>query len=156
MSAPAFGGHSAYRNDIHVVSRFLSFRHYGCFFVFNLCDTYASSDGVMGNYNHNMLFGQVCTCTCVCVCFVCVCVCAYVSNLCMYVCMCDRWCNLIHHTHRHRCSYSHTHILHIHTYIHTYRCCVSLLKTTRPPSCVKWCNFVSKLHDICWRTRATS
>lgn len=59
MSAPAFGGHSAYRNDIHVVSRFLSFRHYGHFWIFNLCDTYLSSDGVMGNYNHNMLFSQV-------------------------------------------------------------------------------------------------
>ena len=29
MATPAFGQHSSYRNDIHVVSRFLSFRHYG-------------------------------------------------------------------------------------------------------------------------------
>jgi hypothetical protein len=42
-----------------LVHRFLSFRHYGGFFVFNLCDTYNSSDGVMGNYNHDMLFNQV-------------------------------------------------------------------------------------------------
>lgn len=59
MSAPAFGGHTAYRNDIHVVSRFLSFRHYGRFWVYNLCDTYESSDGVMGNYHPHMLFNQV-------------------------------------------------------------------------------------------------
>lgn len=59
MSAPAFGGHTAYRNDIHIVSRFLSLRHYGRFFVINLCDTHTSSDGVMGNYHPQMLFGQV-------------------------------------------------------------------------------------------------
>jgi len=59
MSAPAFGGHSAYRNDIHVVSRFLSYRHYGHIFIFNLCDTYYSSDGVIGNYNPKMFFSQV-------------------------------------------------------------------------------------------------
>lgn len=59
MSAPALGGHTAYRNDIHVVSRFLSLRHYGHFFVLNLCDTYTSSDGSMGNYHPQMLFNQV-------------------------------------------------------------------------------------------------
>ncbi|EKX54230.1 hypothetical protein GUITHDRAFT_40352, partial [Guillardia theta CCMP2712] len=59
MSAPCFGGHTAYRNDIHIVSRFLSLHHYGSFFVFNLCDTYISSDGVMGNYHPQMLFNQV-------------------------------------------------------------------------------------------------
>ena len=59
MGTPAFGKHSSYRNDIHVVSRFMSFRHYGCFFIFNLCDTYTSSDGVTGNYNPSMLFNQV-------------------------------------------------------------------------------------------------
>ena len=32
MSAPALGGHKTYRNDIHIVSRFLSRRHYGAFF----------------------------------------------------------------------------------------------------------------------------
>ena len=36
MSAPALGGYSAYRNDIHVVSRFLSLKHHGHFFVFNV------------------------------------------------------------------------------------------------------------------------
>ena len=33
MSAPSFGSHSAYQNDIHVVSRFLACMHYGCFKV---------------------------------------------------------------------------------------------------------------------------
>ena len=59
MGTPAFGKHSSYRNDIHVVSRFMAFRHYGCFFIFNLCDTYTSSDGITGNYNADMLFNQV-------------------------------------------------------------------------------------------------
>jgi len=59
MSAPAFGGHTTYRNDIHVVSRFLSSMHYGKFFVFNLCDHYFSTDGSMGNYHPQMLFNQV-------------------------------------------------------------------------------------------------
>jgi hypothetical protein len=59
MSAPCFGAHTSYRNDIHVVSRFLSLRHYGCFLVFNLCDTFMSSDGVIGNYHPQMLFNQV-------------------------------------------------------------------------------------------------
>ncbi len=39
--------------------RFLSTRHYGCFFVFNLCDTYFSGDGVTGNYHPAMLYNQV-------------------------------------------------------------------------------------------------
>jgi len=59
MSAPAFGQNSSYRNDIHVVSRFLATRHYGRFFIFNLCDTYYSSDGINGNYNPCMIFNQV-------------------------------------------------------------------------------------------------
>ena len=59
MSAPAFGQHSSYRNDIHVVSRFLATRHYGNFFIFNLCDTYYSSDGPNGQYHPGMLFNQV-------------------------------------------------------------------------------------------------
>ena len=59
MGTPAFGKHSSYRNDIHVVSRFMAFRHYGCFLIFNLCDTYTSSDGMTGNYNPDMLFNQV-------------------------------------------------------------------------------------------------
>ena len=59
MSAPALGEHSAYRNDIHVVSRLLSLRHYASFFVFNLCDTYISSDGAIGNYHAQMFFNQV-------------------------------------------------------------------------------------------------
>ena len=33
--------------------------HYGNFFVVNLCDTFHSSDGVIGQYHPNMLFGQV-------------------------------------------------------------------------------------------------
>ena len=59
MSAPALGEHSVYRNDIHVVSRFLSSRHYASFFVFNLCDTFVSSDGAMGNYHAQMFFNQM-------------------------------------------------------------------------------------------------
>ena len=59
MSAPALGGHSAYRNDIHVVSRFLSTRHYGSFFVFNLCDTFFSSDGAIVNYHSHLFFDHV-------------------------------------------------------------------------------------------------
>lgn len=59
MGTPAFGKHSSYRNDIHVVSRFMAFKHYGCFFIFNFCDTYNSSDGMTGNYNPDMLFNQV-------------------------------------------------------------------------------------------------
>ena len=59
MSAPAFGQNSSYRNDIHVVSRFLATRHYGRFFIFNLCDTFYSSDGINGNYNPCMIFNQV-------------------------------------------------------------------------------------------------
>ena len=59
MSAPAMGGHKTYRNDIHVVSRFLSLRHYASFFVFNLCDTFVSSDGAIGNYHAQMFFNQV-------------------------------------------------------------------------------------------------
>ena len=59
MSAPCFGNHSAYRNDIHIIARFLSLKHYGKFFIFNFCDTYGSSDGVIGNYHTQMLFNQV-------------------------------------------------------------------------------------------------
>ena len=59
MSAPCFGSHSAYRNDIHIIARFLSLKHYGKFFIFNFCDTYVSSDGVIGNYHPQMLFDQV-------------------------------------------------------------------------------------------------
>ena len=59
MSAPALGGHKTYRNDCHVVSRFLSLRHYASFFIFNLCDTVTSSDGVIGNYHPQMFFHQV-------------------------------------------------------------------------------------------------
>jgi PTEN phosphatase family protein len=59
MGTPAFGKHSSYRNDIHVVSRFMAFRHYGSFFIFNFCDTYTSSDGMTGNYHPGMLFNQV-------------------------------------------------------------------------------------------------
>lgn len=59
MSSPCFGQRSTYRNDIHVVSRFLATRHYGSFFVFNLCDTFYSSDGATGNYNPCMIFNQV-------------------------------------------------------------------------------------------------
>ncbi len=55
MSAPAFGVHSAYRNSMHMVSRFFLQQHYSRFFIFNLCDTYFSSDGVMGNYNTSLL-----------------------------------------------------------------------------------------------------
>ena len=29
MAAPAFGQHSAYRNDIYLMSRFFATRHYG-------------------------------------------------------------------------------------------------------------------------------
>ena len=32
--------------------------HYGNFFVVNLCDTYYSSDGLIGQYHPNMLFNQ--------------------------------------------------------------------------------------------------
>lgn len=59
MSAPALGGHKTYRNDCHVVSRFLSLRHYASFFIFNLCDTVISSDGEIGNYHPQMFFHQV-------------------------------------------------------------------------------------------------
>ena len=58
MSVPAFGGHSAYRNDIHVVSRFFVERHYSHFLIFNLCDTYISSDGVLGNYASDVFCRQ--------------------------------------------------------------------------------------------------
>ena len=60
MSAPSFGATRAYRNDIHVVARFLSYMHYGHFFVFNLCDTFNSSDGLIGQYHAGMIFQQVC------------------------------------------------------------------------------------------------
>jgi hypothetical protein len=59
MSAPALGDHAAYRNDCNVVSRFLSLQHYASFFIFNLCDTCISSDGVIGNYHPRMFFNQV-------------------------------------------------------------------------------------------------
>ena len=59
MSAPSLGAHKTYRNDCHVVSRFLSLHHYASFFVFNLCDTYTSSDGVIGNYHPQIFFNQV-------------------------------------------------------------------------------------------------
>jgi PTEN phosphatase family protein len=59
MSAPALGDHAAYRNDCNVVSRFLSLQHYASFFIFNLCDTCISSDGVIGNYHPMMFFNQV-------------------------------------------------------------------------------------------------
>ena len=39
--------------------RFLAYMHYGHFFVFNLCDTYYSSDGIIGQYDPGMLFNQV-------------------------------------------------------------------------------------------------
>ncbi len=38
---------------------FLAYMHYGNFFVFNLCDTYYSSDGIIGQYDPSMLFNQV-------------------------------------------------------------------------------------------------
>ena len=57
MSAPAFGGHSHYRNDLTTVEAFLAARHYARFFVFNLCDTYLSSDGALGNYSCDRFFG---------------------------------------------------------------------------------------------------
>ena len=59
MSVPAFGQATAYRNNIHQVSRYFALRHYGRFFVFNLCDTYDSSDGIMGQYNTSMLYNKV-------------------------------------------------------------------------------------------------
>ena len=59
MSAPALGNVKTYRNDGHVVSRFLSLRHYASFFVFNLCDTYISSDGSVGQYHPQMFFNQM-------------------------------------------------------------------------------------------------
>jgi hypothetical protein len=59
MAAPAFGGRSAFRNDIHDVLRFFAQRHYGRFRVFNLCDTAVSSDGVTGNYHPRLLLRQV-------------------------------------------------------------------------------------------------
>ncbi len=59
MSAPALGGSATWRNDCHVVSRFLSLRHYASFFIFNLCDTYFSSDGSMGNYHPQLFFNQM-------------------------------------------------------------------------------------------------
>ena len=62
MSAPALGTAAKYRNDGHVVSRFMSLHHYAGFFVFNLCDTYISSDGVIGNYHPRMFFNQVQVC----------------------------------------------------------------------------------------------
>jgi len=45
MAAPTFGQHSAYRNDVYLVARYLAARHYGAFLVLNLCDTAESSDG---------------------------------------------------------------------------------------------------------------
>jgi hypothetical protein len=39
--------------------RFLAYMHYGNFFVINLCDTYDSSDGIIGQYDPGMLFNQV-------------------------------------------------------------------------------------------------
>ena len=39
-------------------ARFLAYMHYGNFFVVNLCDTYYSSDGLIGQYHPNMLFNQ--------------------------------------------------------------------------------------------------
>ena len=57
MSVPAFGGHSHYRNDLVAVEAFLAARHYARFFVFNLCDTYLSSDGALGNYSGDRFFG---------------------------------------------------------------------------------------------------
>ena len=59
MSVPAFGQATAYRNNIHQVSRYFALRHYGRFFIFNLCDTYDSSDGIMGQYNTAMLYNKV-------------------------------------------------------------------------------------------------
>ena len=59
MAAPAFGGHRAYRNDIYEVLRLLTQRHYGHFRVYNLCDSYLSSDGLTGNYHPRLLLGQV-------------------------------------------------------------------------------------------------
>ena len=59
MSAPALGGIKSWRNDGHTVSRFLSLKHYAAFFVFNLCDTYTSSDDVVGQYHPQMFFNQV-------------------------------------------------------------------------------------------------
>ena len=59
MAAPAFGGHRAYRNDIHELLRLLTQRHYGHFRVYNLCDSYLSSDGIIGNYHPLLLLSQV-------------------------------------------------------------------------------------------------
>ena len=59
MSAPAIGGASAYRNSIQTVQRFLSLRHYASFYVFNLCDTSVSSDGLIGNYHAQMFMNHV-------------------------------------------------------------------------------------------------
>ena len=59
MAAPVFGGRRAYRNDVYEVLRFLTQRHYGKFRVFNLCDSYISSDGIIGNYHRRLLLGQM-------------------------------------------------------------------------------------------------
>jgi hypothetical protein len=59
MSVPAFGKATAYRNNIHQVSRYLALKHYGRFFIFNLCDTFDSSDGIMGQYHPSMLYNAV-------------------------------------------------------------------------------------------------
>ena len=59
MSVPAFGQATAYRNNVHQVSRYLALRHYGRFFIFNLCDTFDSSDGVMGQYHPGMIYNTV-------------------------------------------------------------------------------------------------
>jgi hypothetical protein len=59
MSVPVFGKATAYRNNIHQVSRYLALKHYGRFFIFNLCDTVDSSDGIMGQYHPSMIYNAV-------------------------------------------------------------------------------------------------
>ena len=57
MALPCIAG-AEYRNDIHVVSKFFTYRHYGKFQIFNLCEPFEESGN--GNYDRELFYNQVC------------------------------------------------------------------------------------------------
>lgn len=89
MSAPAFGGHTAYRNDINVVSRFLSLRHYGSFFVYNFCDTYGRCVGSAMRFAMSGGLHGLCLCYVMCgLCLCCGILCCISSAFAMHTALC--------------------------------------------------------------------
>jgi len=57
MALPCIAG-AMYRNDIHMVSKFFTYNHYGRFQIFNLCEPFEEAGN--GNYDRELFYKQVC------------------------------------------------------------------------------------------------